>query len=60
MEYGITGKEDLSMILKLYKQLNPEENDINIEAAKNIWKTIEQNNIKYFIAKENNWYKILL
>jgi GNAT superfamily N-acetyltransferase len=54
VEYCIAGKEDLPMILKLYEQLNPEENVINIEAAKNIWKIIEQNNIRYFIAKENN------
>jgi GNAT superfamily N-acetyltransferase len=54
MEYSVAGKEDLPMILKLYEQLNPEENVINLEAAKNIWKVIEQNNIKYFIAKENN------
>jgi GNAT superfamily N-acetyltransferase len=52
MEYSIAGKEDLSNILKLYEQLNPEENIINTEDAKEIWKIIEQNDIKYFIAKE--------
>ena len=54
MKYNIAGKEDLPMILKLYEQLNPEENIINIEHEKNIWEIIEQNNIKYFVAKENN------
>jgi ribosomal protein S18 acetylase RimI-like enzyme len=53
MEYGIAKKEDIPMILKLYEQLNPEEKVINIKDAKVIWKTIEKNNIKYFIAKED-------
>jgi GNAT superfamily N-acetyltransferase len=54
MEYGIAGKEDLHNILKLYGQLNSEEDVINYESAKIIWNIIEQNNIKYFIAKEGN------
>jgi ribosomal protein S18 acetylase RimI-like enzyme len=53
MEYNIAGKEDLPNILKLYEQLNPEENIINTEDAKEILKIIEQDNIKYFTAKED-------
>jgi GNAT superfamily N-acetyltransferase len=42
------------MILELYKQLLPEENPIDIILANNIWKEIENNNIKYFIALDEN------
>jgi hypothetical protein len=38
MEYAIAEKEDLPGILKLYEQLNSEENILNINDAENIWK----------------------
>ncbi|MDR0375005.1 MAG: GNAT family N-acetyltransferase [Treponema sp.] len=41
-------------ILELYKQLLPEEDLVNINEANKIRGKIEQNNIKYFIAIENN------
>jgi GNAT superfamily N-acetyltransferase len=54
IEYCIAQKEHLSRIFELYKQLLPEEHPININEANRIWERIEQNNIKYFIAIENN------
>jgi GNAT superfamily N-acetyltransferase len=54
IEYCIAQKEHLPKILELYKQLLPEEDPININEANKIWEKIEQNNIKYFIAIENN------
>jgi GNAT superfamily N-acetyltransferase len=44
----------LVKILELYKQLNTEDDPITINEAEEIWKKTEQNNIKYFIAIENN------
>jgi GNAT superfamily N-acetyltransferase len=44
----------LPKILELYKQLLPEEDLVNINEANKIRGKIEQNNIKYFIAIENN------
>jgi hypothetical protein len=41
MEYEIAEKEDLSDILRLYKQLDPEEDVINYEFANIIWNIIE-------------------
>ena len=54
VEYCTAQKEHLPKILELYKQLLPEEDSININEANKIWEKIEQNNIKYFIAIENN------
>jgi GNAT superfamily N-acetyltransferase len=54
IEYAIAQKEHLPMILELYKQLNTEENPIDINVANDLWEKINQNNIKYFIAIENN------
>ena len=53
IEYGILSENELLSLLELYKQLNPNDNMINEFTAKNIWKNIENQNIKYFIAKEN-------
>jgi len=53
VEYGILLESEILSLLELYKQLNPEDNMINEFTAKNIWKNIETQNIKYFIAKEN-------
>ena len=54
VEYCIAKKENLPEILELYKQLLPEEKIIDINIANEIWENIENNNIKYFIAKEGN------
>jgi len=54
VEYGIAKKEHLPMILELYKQLLPEEIPLDINSANKIWEQIEKNDIKYFIAIENN------
>jgi GNAT superfamily N-acetyltransferase len=54
IEYSIAKKEHLPMILELYKQLIPEENPIDINFANTIWEKIENNDIKYFVAIENN------
>ena len=53
IEYGFLLENEILLLLDLYKQLNPEDNRINEFTAKNIWKIIETQNIKYFIAKEN-------
>jgi len=54
IKYGIAKKEHLPMILELYKQLIPEEIPLDINIANNIWEKIEKNDIKYFIATEDN------
>jgi GNAT superfamily N-acetyltransferase len=57
MDYIIGNRNDLSGILELYKQLNenisPSEN-CDINKANIIWDNIENNNIKYILAKDNN------
>jgi len=53
VEYGILAENELSSLLELYKQLNPQENIIDEFSAKNIWKNIENQKIKYFVAREN-------
>ena len=53
VEYGILLGNEILSLLELYKQLNPEDNIIDEFTAKNIWENIENQNIKYFIAKEN-------
>jgi len=54
IEYAIAKKEHLAEILELYKQLFTEETPININTANEIWENINQKNIKYFIAIEND------
>ncbi|MDR1531651.1 MAG: GNAT family N-acetyltransferase [Clostridiales bacterium] len=54
MEYCIAKRENLVNILELYKQLNPTNNDFSLEDANRIWDKIENENIKYFIAKDND------
>jgi L-amino acid N-acyltransferase YncA len=54
IEYSIAQKEHLPKILELYKQLLPDEKPLDINTANEICETIEKNNIKYFIAMENN------
>ena len=52
IEYGILTDNELSSLLELYQQLNPGD-FIDEITAKNIWKDIKNQNIKYFVAKEN-------
>jgi GNAT superfamily N-acetyltransferase len=54
IEYCIAQKEHLPKILELYKQLLPDENIIDTKKANEIWLKIEDNNIKYFIAIEDD------
>ena len=54
IEYIIATKKHLPEILELYRQLLPDEEPININSANELWEKISQNNIKYFIAMENN------
>ena len=52
IEYGILVESELSSLLELYKQLNVDD-VINNITAKSIWENITKQDIKYFIAKEN-------
>ena len=52
-EYSELTKNDIPLLLELYKQLNPNDNIINDMDIKNIWDKIKNQNIKYFIAKDN-------
>ena len=57
MEYEVGKRDDLGAILELYKQWNPKIDifaDFSIEEANKVWDKIESNNIKYFLAKDNN------
>ncbi len=54
MEYRIAQKEDLQELIKLYKQLNPEEDLIDLEKAYSVWEASEKSNVtKYFIAADD-------
>ena len=54
MEYRIAQKKDLPGILALYKQLNPEEEIIDLEKAYSIWDATEKSNAtRYFIAADS-------
>ena len=52
IEYDILKDNELSSLLELYQQLNSGENIQEVD-AKNIWKDIQKQNVKYFVAKEN-------
>jgi len=56
MDYRIGNMNDLTGILELYKQLeNSNGSSFTVNEANKIWdENIENNNIKYFIAKEEN------
>ena len=53
IEYDILKESELSSLLELYKQLNPDD-VIDEVAAKSIWQDITRNDIKYFIAKDGD------
>ena len=53
VEYGVLSEHELPSLLELYKQLNPHDNALDACTAKEIWKNIEGQSIKYFVAKEN-------
>ncbi|MDR2624672.1 MAG: GNAT family N-acetyltransferase [Methanobrevibacter sp.] len=51
----LTGKEEhLSGILRLYKQLIPDEEPATLNKSKEIWKLIKKENIKYFVAIDDD------
>jgi len=52
IEYGILTDNELSSLMELYQQLNSDA-IINEFTTKSIWKNIQNQNIKYFVAKEN-------
>lgn len=54
IEYRMADKNDLSQIMELYKQLLPDEEQISKNEAEKIWDQMDHNNIKYFVAAENN------
>jgi GNAT superfamily N-acetyltransferase len=56
MEFGIGNKDDLVGILELLKQLVENigsSDNIDLKYANKIWEKIVNNNIKYFLAKDN-------
>lgn len=51
MDYRMARKDDLQGLLALYKQLNPEEEPIDLEKAYPVWDATEKSNAtKYFVA----------
>jgi ribosomal protein S18 acetylase RimI-like enzyme len=55
MNIRIATINDLPKILDLYKELNPEEEQLNLATAESIWKNSEaKNTVTYLIALENN------
>ncbi|MDR3222446.1 MAG: GNAT family N-acetyltransferase [Methanobrevibacter sp.] len=51
----LIGKEEhLPGILKLYKQLIPEEESATLNEAKKVWNTAKKENIKYFVAIDDD------
>jgi GNAT superfamily N-acetyltransferase len=56
MVFEIGNREDLIGILEIYEQLDENNSTLealNINNANRIWDKIENNNIKYFLAKDN-------
>lgn len=54
MEYRIAKKDDLQRLLVLYKQLNPEEELVDLEKASSIWDATEKTDAtRYFIAVDD-------
>jgi len=53
IEYGVMVENEIVSLLELYKQLDPNDNGINEITAKNVWTHIENQNMQYFVAKEN-------
>ena len=53
VEYGVLLDNELPSLLELYKKLNQDDNIINEITVKNLWENITNQNIKYFVAKEN-------
>jgi len=56
MLFEIGTKSDLSGILELFKQLNESsDSSFGLREAERIWDIIENSNIRYFHAKDDNW-----
>jgi len=54
MEYRTAKRTDLNEIMKLYKQLNPDDKEIEYKKALSIWDISESSNImKYFVALDS-------
>jgi len=53
VEYGLLKENELLSLLKLYQQLNVGE-VIDESTATNVWNNIQQQNIRYFVARENS------
>ena len=53
VEYGNLEEKELPSLLELYRQLSSINNIISESATKTIWESIQKQNIKYFVAKEN-------
>ncbi len=54
MEYRTAERNDLQELIKLYKQLNPEEEIIDLEKAYSVWAATEKSNATwYFIALDD-------
>ena len=51
--YRKATKKDVSALLKLYEQLNPDDKHIDLSLANNIWRKIKTNNIEYFVALDD-------
>jgi ribosomal protein S18 acetylase RimI-like enzyme len=54
MKISIGKEEHLPGILKLYKQLVPEEEPATFNKAKEVWNTVKRENIRYFVATDND------
>jgi len=52
IEYGILTENELPSLLELYQQLHSDD-VIDEVTAKSIWQNIKNQDIKYFVAKEN-------
>jgi hypothetical protein len=58
IEYGVLLEHEIPLLLELYKQLTPLNDEIINECtAKKIWKEIEKYNITYLTQKQDFEYK---
>ena len=54
VEYGILMENDIQSLLELYRQLNPNDGMMNEAIVKKVWNNIQDRNIRYFVAREND------
>jgi GNAT superfamily N-acetyltransferase len=51
IQYGSLHREDVPSLLRLYKQLNPKDEEISPATVERVWESIENTNIHHYGGK---------